>query len=64
MSEPGKRIADEFYIHLSAVETIPDPKTRQAIDRAIQSLPPQHSHVPNVAKVNVRTGRLCACRTA
>jgi DNA phosphorothioation-associated putative methyltransferase len=58
MSEAGKRVADEFYIHLSALETVSDPKTRRAIDRAIQSLPSQHSHLPNVAKINVRTGRL------
>ena len=58
MTEPGKRIADEFYIHLSAVETIQDATTRQAISRAVQGLPPQPSHVPNVAKINVVTGRL------
>jgi DNA phosphorothioation-associated putative methyltransferase len=58
MTKPGKRIADEFYIHLSAVETIQDATTRQAIGRAVQGLPPQPSHVPNVAKINVVTGRL------
>ncbi|WP_058034539.1 DNA phosphorothioation-associated putative methyltransferase [Burkholderia pseudomallei] len=58
MSEPGKRIADEFYIHLSALETIRDPTTRQAVERAVRSLPAQHSHIPNVVKINVRTGRL------
>lgn len=58
MTEPGKRIADEFYIHLSAVETIQDATTRLAIRRAIQGLPPQPSHVPNVAKINIVTGRL------
>lgn len=58
MTEPGKRIANEFYIHLSAVETIQDATTRQAIDRAVQGLPPQISHVPNVVKINVVTGQL------
>jgi len=58
MTMPGKRVADEFYIHLSAVETIQDATTRQAISRAVQGLPPQLSHVPNVAKINVVTGRL------
>jgi hypothetical protein len=58
ITEPGKRIADEFYIHLSAVETIQDETIRQAIRRAVQGLPPQPSHVPNVAKINVVTGRL------
>lgn len=58
MTEPGKTIADEFYIHLSAVETIQDATTRQAISRAVQGLPQQPSHVPNVAKCNVVTGRV------
>lgn len=58
MTVPGKRVADELYIHLSAVDTIQDATTRQAIDSAIQELLPQTSHVPNVAKINVVTGRL------
>lgn len=58
MTEPGKRIADEFYIHLSAVDTIQDATTRQAIVRAVQGLPPQPSYAPNVAKINVVTGRV------
>lgn len=58
MTEPGKRIAAEFYIHLSAIETIQDATTREAIYRAIQGLVPKISHAPNVAKINVVTGRL------
>ena len=58
MAAPGKKVADEFYIHLSAVATIQDEITRQAIGRAVQSLLPQTSHVPNVAKINVVTGRI------
>lgn len=55
---PGKKIADEFYIHLSALETIRDAATRQAIERAIQGLPSTALCPPNVAKFNSRTGRV------
>ena len=58
MTTPGKKVVDEFYIHLSAVEEIPDASARQAIDQAIQGLPPAITHPPNVAKFNVRTGRV------
>lgn len=58
MTEAGKRVVDEFYVHLSAVETIRDAAVRQAICVAVQGLPPQPSHMPNVAKINVVTGRL------
>lgn len=55
---PGKKIADEFYIHLSAVEMIQDAPTRQAIESAIQGLPSTDLPQPNVAKFNTRTGRV------
>ncbi len=55
---PGKKVANEFYIHLSAVETIQDAATKQAVERAIQGLPTTALHPPNVAKFNSRTGRV------
>ena len=55
---PGKKVADEFYIHLSVIETITDAAMRQAIERAIQGLPPALPFPPNVAKFNSRTGRV------
>lgn len=58
MTDVGKRVADEYYIHLSAVEMISDPAIRQAIERAVKGLPRQTSLAPNVAKINLRTGRL------
>ncbi len=58
MATPGKKVVDEFYIHLSAVEEIQDASARQAIERAIRGLPPATPYPPNVAKFNARTGRV------
>ena len=58
MMTPGKKVVDEFYIHLSAVDEIQDASARQAIEQAIQGLPQAITHPPNVAKFNVRTGRV------
>lgn len=55
---PGKKVADEFYIHLSVVEMIQDAPTRHAIERAVQGLPATLLPLPNVAKYNMRTGRV------
>ena len=55
---PGKKVADEFYIHLSVVEMIQDAPTRHAIERAVQGLPATILPLPNVAKYNMRTGRV------
>lgn len=55
---PGKKVADEFYIHLSALDTIQDTSVRQAIDEALLGLTLAGLHAPNVVKFNSRTGRL------
>ncbi len=58
MKAPGKKVVDEFYIHLSAVETIRELETRRTIERAVRGLPPDALNRPNVAKFNSRTGRV------
>ena len=58
MPTAGKKVVDEFYIHLSAAGEVEDSQTRQAIEQAISALPPITTTTPNVAKVNVRTGRV------
>lgn len=58
MPSAGKKVVDEFYVHLSAAGEIEDSQTRQAIEQAIGALPPITTTTPNVAKVNVRTGRV------
>lgn len=58
MTIPGKKVVDEFYIHLSAFETMHDAGAKEAIERAIRGLPPALPCPPNVAKFNARTGRI------
>jgi DNA phosphorothioation-associated putative methyltransferase len=58
MTALGKSVADEFYIHLSAVDDLPDASVRHAIEHAIQGMPLDILHPPNVAKFNSRTGRV------
>lgn len=56
MPTAGKKVVDEFYVHLSAVEEVEDTAIRAAIELAIGALPPINTNEPNVAKVN---GRPC-----
>lgn len=58
MTAPGKSVADEFYVHLSAVEEVPDALVRHAIEHAIRGMPLGIPHPPNVAKFNSRSGRV------
>ena len=60
MPTAGKKVVDEFYVHLSAVEEVEDTAIRAAIELAIGhgALTPINTNEPNVAKVNVRTGRV------
>lgn len=58
MSKIGKRVVDDLYIHLSALDCLEDLAQRRRIEAALQHLPSPTQHVPTVAKLNLRTGRL------
>ena len=58
MRPTGKTVVDEFYIHLSAVEHAQNDSARLSIKRALARLPAQGEMRPNVAKYNLRTGRV------
>ena len=58
MKPPGKRVFDEFYIHLSALEQIEDHDARERIKQAFLALPASVEERPNVAKLNLRSGRV------
>lgn len=58
MKEPGKTVVDEFYIHLSALESVQNFDARLAIERAIGGMSPEGQFAPNVGKYNLRTGRV------
>lgn len=54
----GKRIGDELYVHVSAVDGMTDLRQRAAIREAFALLPPAAAEVANVVKLNARTGRV------
>lgn len=58
MSKVGKKVLDELYIHLSAVDHLGDAEQRIRIKEAHQSVLSLSNHAPNVAKLSLRTGRL------
>lgn len=54
----GKRVSDELYIHLDAVDLLDDAEQRERILGALTLTPRNDALVPNVAKLNLRSGRL------
>src|SRR4051794_36538200 len=58
MMKIGKRVVDDLYVHLSAVQYLEDVDQRQRIERAAERLSTQSVYMPTVAKLNLRTGRL------
>jgi DNA phosphorothioation-associated putative methyltransferase len=58
MAAIGKRVVDELYVHLSALQHIDSLEHRSRIEQAVQNVPPSDAPPPNVAKLNLRTGRL------
>ncbi len=58
MSAIGKRVGDELYVHLSAIQLLADTEHRNRIESALMLVPEGKDAVPNVAKLNARTGKL------
>ena len=58
MAKIGKLVADELYIHLSALSDLEDEQLRTRIEAAVRFLCSGSEPNPNVAKANLRTGRL------
>lgn len=58
MKSPGKLVVDEFYVHLSAVHEVQNEEVVRAIRRVTADLPRTGELEPNVAKVNLRSGRV------
>ena len=54
----GKRVVDDLYLHFSALGDAPDPGYQRLVEEALSRLPNGRSVNVNVAKVNLRTGRL------
>lgn len=58
MRPPGKIVVDEFYVHLSALEAVENADVRAAVQRVLADPPFSGDLNPNVAKVNLRSGRV------
>lgn len=58
MRAPGKIVVDEFYVHLSALEEVQNTGVVTAVRRIITALPVIEDLEANVAKVNLRSGRV------
>ena len=58
MSKIGKVVVSDLYFHLSALNCLEDLEQRRRIESALQQLPTPTQHIPCVAKLNLRTGRL------
>jgi DNA phosphorothioation-associated putative methyltransferase len=58
MTMIGKRVVDDLYVHLSAVDHLQDEVHRRRIREAAEALCAMPGASPNVAKICLRTGRL------
>ena len=58
MAKIGKRVVDDLYVHFSALVDLEDTQLRKSIEAAVNVLDAASRSSPNVAKVNLRTGRL------
>lgn len=58
MRPPGKIVVDEFYVHFSAIEEVQNSDVVAALGRVLAEPPAADGLRPNVAKVNLRSGRV------
>jgi len=58
MAKIGKKVIDDLYIHLSSLEELDNEPQRLRIAQAALCVHAQPGLCPNVAKLNLRTGRL------
>lgn len=52
----GKKVHDTLYIHLSAVDQLQDDTQKAIIKQTVDTIDSVDGLVPNVAKINLRTG--------
>ncbi len=58
MKAPGKLVVDEFYVHLSSIPEVLNEEVVHAVQRVATALPRTGDLEPNIAKVNLRSGRV------
>jgi DNA phosphorothioation-associated putative methyltransferase len=54
----GKRVFDDLYLHVSAIETVQEEAHQALISAAFKCIPVEKSSAINVVKLNLRSGRI------
>lgn len=54
----GKRVFDDLYLHVSAIETVQEEAHQALISAAFKCIPEEKSSAINVVKLNLRSGRI------
>ena len=54
----GKRVFDDLYLHVSAIETLQEEAHQALISAAFKCIPEEKSSAINVVKLNLRSGRI------
>lgn len=58
MNSIGKKIFDDLYLHISAIDALSLQAYRDLISAAIEVIPPDAKGRINVIKLNIRSGRI------
>ncbi len=58
MTEIGKKVFEDFYLHVSAIDTVQDENYKALISAAFKCLPEGKTGLINVIKINLRSGKI------
>ena len=54
----GKKVIDDLYLHVSAIDTVRDETHKALITAAFKCIPEDQASLINVVKLNLRTGKI------
>ena len=54
----GKKVFDDLYLHVSAIDSVRDEAHQALITAAFKCIPEDQASVINVVKLNLRTGKI------
>lgn len=58
MTQVGKRVFDDLYLHVSAIDTVQDENHKALIAAAFKTIPEGKTDSVNVIKINLRSGKI------
>lgn len=58
MTQVGKRVFDDLYLHVSAIDTVQDENHKALIAAAFKTIPEGKTDSINVIKINLRSGKI------